>query len=715
MALVGLTTRATFVPPPRKKRTIIMSSNSSKSHPEILEALPEPLHSMKRFLLWKQGPHPKDPKKTTKTPYYLNGKKRYGVLDTENDLNQLVTLEEALDEYLLGDYAGIGFALSGDGVGAFDLDWVLNDDGDLIEAHAGYDLALKAKELGCYIELSPSGKGLRIVGPCDTGPAYSKNGLEFWSQKRFVTLTGDVWANPKGWVGLKTLREAYGTVPEAPKSAQDYEDEEVGIITPLVIETLRDALKSIPADDRVRWVNVGLALKTIGPKGRELWMEWSANCPEKYDRADAARVWASFHPTKTNYKHVFVEAQDNWDWQNPARRDYTADDDESSALPSPRSFEVPLGNMVLHPTEFILDGFLPVGVTVIAGAWGAGKSTNLIPLLCSVAHLAPEEWGFWPTIRRKVIWITEAPEQTRDTLFSIAKAEDSAPWDEIKEWFRVFRSYRHPPKKLAKLVRQLIEETTYSLDNGFQVNPVIVLDTTAANIEIDNESDNSMVSQAMATLKQALPGISVVLVGHTPKALVKADVGDMTFRGAGAWEADAAATYFLIHDAETDTRFLAIRKCRFTPTFREIDFSHESGSQIVDTPWGDPQSKSYLHGVPTKSDGAQRKAAQAEIKEAKREEAKERTLSDRQQRIMDVVQTRMDTDPVITKAQVLSWVGGKKELVFEAIDRLVERGSLERHRIGREHFPAGLKGPTPEVLLPAGVEIGLILNREPVE
>ncbi len=679
--------------------------------PAILEVLPEPLLKMKSWLLWRAQRHPKKPGKVVKIPVYLSGQQRKGILDTEADLAELCTLEEALAEFHRGNAAGLGFALTGSGVSAFDLDNCLDKKGELDLSHPGASLAIKAEVLGCYMEISVSGRGLRIVGPSSNYPAYSAGGLEWWCEKRFVVLTGDLWANPGGWVSLDELRSPLDKRPEnSPETRGDDDDDEIGIITPRTIEDLREALKTIPSDDRATWVNIGMALKTIGPKGRALWMEWSAKS-EKFDKVDAAEKWASFKPTQTNYKTVFKQARDDWGWDPRGTKSSFADEDdeESSAAPSLRAFEVPLGDMTLHPTEFILDGFLPVGVSVIAGAWGAGKSTNLIPLLCSAAHLAPGEWNFRPTIRRKVIWVTEAPEQTRDTLFSIAKAKGSASWADFQEWFRLFRAHRQSPKKLARMIQNLINETTYELPNGFVVNPVVVLDTTSANLDLENESDNSIVSQAMAILKQALPGISLVLVGHTPKALVKADVGDMTFRGAGAWEADAVATYFLIFDEATDMRYLAIRKCRFNPDYREINFDSEGGSQIIDTPWGESQSKSYLHGVPRRSNGEERKAAQAEARETRREEVRERTLSDRQQKILEIVGRKMETAHLVTRGQIFSWIGGKKELVYEAIDRLVEAGRLEAHIIGREHFHPNLKGPTPEIYLPSGVDPALYL------
>ncbi len=683
-----------------------MPQSSASGQPKIIAALPDALLTMKRFLLWREFPGPNG--KTRKTPFYASGEVRRGVLDTEADLAKLVTLDEAWDEYLLGDYAGIGFALSNDGVGAFDMDHCLTADGHLVKGHPGHDLILEAKNRGAYIEISPSGRGLRIVGPCLNPDAYSKGGLEYWGAKRFVTLTGDVWANPKGWVALDDLRAGVSP-PKKPVDERD--DDEIGIVTPRTIDELKSALNAIDAEERDLWVRMGMALKTLGPKGKALWLDWSATS-KKFDKPDAERVWGSFEPGRTNHKAVFAEAQSNWNWQNPRSRIALVHDEEPKEDDEPRpSMEaIDLGEPKLLATEFVLDGFLPAQVSVIAGAWGAGKSTNLIPLLASVAHLSPAEWGFHPTLRRHVIWITEAPEQARDTLYSLWKTDGAADWPTIKEWFHLFPAKRKSAKAIARQVSKLVEELCWVTDNGFRVKPLVVLDTTTANIDLDNESDNSLVGAAMSTIKQTLSNTPIVLVGHTPKALVKSDVGDMTFRGAGAWEAEAAATFFLIYDQETDMRFLAIRKARFTPAYREIDFDHSTGSEIVDTPWGEPQVKSYLHGIPAKSTGEARKAARDEIIEERREEGKERTRTDRQERILAFVRSCAAEGRLATRASVREAIGGKKELAAEALERLFESGLVESHSASAEALGI-ITGRVPEILLPQEVSLELFLGR----
>lgn len=682
------------------------SGTALPSLAHLEEVLPDELLRQKRFLVWKEEPHPKNPEKKVKVPYYSSGKRRRGPLGSDRDLSRLTTLSEALEAATALRMSGIGFALVGEGIGAFDLDNCLDEDGRLIESHAGADLVMEAEMAGAYIEVSPSGRGLRIIGASSITEAYSRDGLEYWGTGRFITLTGDVWANPKGFVSLEEFRSRIR--PPRSVSEHSLEADEPPIITPRLLSDLKSALASINADERELWVRMGLALKGLGDKGFQLWDEWSRTS-HKYDHQDSLRVWDSLKPTVIGYKSVFKEAQENWGWENPEARknrgNERSDGDSEGPISSPTKGpeRVPLGDMVLHPTEFVLDGFLPTGVTVIAGAWGAGKSTNLIPLFASVAHLTPEDWGFWPQLRRKIIWVTEAPNQARDTLYSIAKAEGSAPWQDFREWFHLYQAKRLPPRTMVKFLRQRVAELTYELPNGFKVAPALVLDTTSANLDLENESDNSEVGAAMAELKQGLPGVPLTLIGHTPKALAKSDVSDITFRGAGAWEADAVATYFLVHDQDTDIRFLAIRKCRFTPSYYEIQFGHSAGSEIIDTPWGEPQSKSYLHGIPVRSTREQRRAAQEAIREERREQQRERALSDRQTRIMAMVSEAAAAGEMLTKAAIRKALGGKAELTSAALDRLLESG-----RVKLVDIPEGAwtqEGRRPEgIILPAEVD-----------
>lgn len=671
--------------------------------PELIEAnLPDPILHATRWLLWRS----EDRKKV---PYYADGARRQGRLDTPPDVARLAGFEGASDAYLIGDFTGLGVAMvGGSGIGGFDLDHCLDAKGELIETHAGFDLVHRAKALGAYIEISPSGEGLRIFGGCNETQSYSVDGVEYWGAGRYLTVTGNVWANPKGWTDLTDLRSSLRARTKPVVERDDDDDGDGPIVS---MADLRDALSVIDADERDLWIRIGHALKTLpADKGKAIWLEWSAKSP-KFDEAYALATWEGLSPTDIHCRSIFIEASENWGWVNPRRRKPTEDNDPEVET---HDDALDLGDdWSFEPTEFVLDGFIPTGVSVIAGAWGAGKSTNLIPLLASAAHLAPEEWGFRPALRRHVIWITEAPDQAKDTIRSLARAKGAADWTEFREWLHLYPSRRKSASKIAARVKAIAEQYTWTNDIGFKVQPVVVLDTTSANLDLENENDNAQVGKAMAELKQSLRGAPLILIGHTPK-MSRANVEDMTFRGAGAWEADAAATFYLVHDLDTDMRFMVIRKARFTPTYREVEFEGEGDSVMVPTPWGDPQYKSYVHGVPTKSSGEARKAAKRERIEERTEEKKEQNRTERQERILAFIRDRAADGRPVVRSTIREALGGKVELLYSAITRLIETDAIHARLLSKDETKAvglGASGQAPELLLPIEVEFDAFLAR----
>lgn len=718
-----------------------------------LENLPDRIRNSNRFLLWRSE---KDAKgKIRKTPYYASGRKRYGDLDTAGDLRRLVTLDEAIDAAVAsGDYSGIGFALvEGDGFGSFDMDKCLTADGEIVKDFPGRDIIEAAQAEGAYIEVSPSGKGLRILGASKVDQAYSKEGVEYWAKGRYVTVTGSPWANPKGWTSIQSHREALGIID--PKEKKDFGDDV--LVTPRTVAELKSALDFIDSDERDTWVRIGLALKTAGQKGLDMWLEWSAES-DKFDRDDALRVWDSMRPQSTDFRAVFAEAQREG-WQNPRKKGNRQEKDEDA---EPVSLPVGLGEYRLQPTEFVVDGYIPAGLTMIAGAWGAGKSTNLIPVLVAVAHCDPlDDWDLRPELRRKVVLLTEAPGQAHDTLYSIfqgdegvakpnrtakeafeegqdtpervGKADDYGPksgrrggltkgsgqkalksakneaWADLKNWFFVERAARLDPEALVTRLEELVEQHSYDLelDDGgtFRVHPVLVLDTVSANIDLENESDNSEVGYALNTLKASLPGVPVILVGHTTKVGAKGGLGEMSFRGAGAWEAEAEATFYMVYDEELDVRFMASRKVRFKPSFTEISFGAAGGSESVDTPWGTTQLKHFAHGVPCRSNGDERKQKQRELAEAKQEQKQRRSITDRQTDVIEVVRQRTKGRILTRRVNVVQDTGGNQKMVFEAINRLVEAKLLTEHTCPDWFdFPGKRKSAPPTVLVPQDVD-----------
>jgi len=85
-------------------------------------------------------------------------------------------------------------------------------------------------------------------------------------------------------------------------------------------ERIADALRTIPADDREIWLQVGMALKDeLGDNGRPIWDRWAATCPDKFKDRDQDRTWRSFRRNGIGIGTLFYHAQQHG-W-SPPRRD----------------------------------------------------------------------------------------------------------------------------------------------------------------------------------------------------------------------------------------------------------------------------------------------------------------------------------------------------------------------------------------------------------
>lgn len=150
-----------------------------------LEYLPEVMRNARRWLLWTADKVPR---------YAPSGRRRHGTLDAGEDVAQLVTLAEALD-VLDARFAGVGFALGFDAAlglhwQGLDLDDALDDGAFTTER--GHQLYSRTDG---YAEVSPSGRGLHVIGLGDPFRAikWKRSGeqaLEMYSAQRFFTVTG---------------------------------------------------------------------------------------------------------------------------------------------------------------------------------------------------------------------------------------------------------------------------------------------------------------------------------------------------------------------------------------------------------------------------------------------------------------------------------------------------------------------------------------------
>jgi hypothetical protein len=149
-----------------------------------LEVLPAAMLAARRWLLWKDG----------KQPFYVSGRPRHGALDSQDDLERLGTLEDALAALDDSAYLGLGFALGYDpALGkhwqGLDLDAAL--DGPTFTTERARELYAATDG---YAERSPSGKGLHVLGLGESFRAVKwhrpgEQAVELYSAGRFFTMT----------------------------------------------------------------------------------------------------------------------------------------------------------------------------------------------------------------------------------------------------------------------------------------------------------------------------------------------------------------------------------------------------------------------------------------------------------------------------------------------------------------------------------------------
>lgn len=233
-----------------------------------------------------------------KPPTDLNGYR----MGANNPLNHR-SFTDATGSVRAGRNDGIGFApIKDSGYIFLDLDKCLNPEtGDLLP-QALYIV----RRADSYTEVSPSGRGLRIIGyadgwmHADTITYYrlpdNSFGGEISTNSGYITITFDVISGANGPIrnisAIANELAAHGRAPSEGTSDHVSNPDKTA-----PIEVIRETMAMLPNDDHRNWIwwkeTIGFALweATEGSEeGRELWMEWSSQHP-LYDEVEATLAW----------------------------------------------------------------------------------------------------------------------------------------------------------------------------------------------------------------------------------------------------------------------------------------------------------------------------------------------------------------------------------------------------------------------------------------
>lgn len=637
--------------------------------------------------VWKpeRGKFDKVPKVATKIDAGVSTKNAWWPFDTA------VAGYEVLS--LVAEHGGgVGFNMTKvRGLVGIDLDKCITD-GQI--APWAMEIVTRAAS---YAEISPSGNGLRIFVKGTVPQDWNDHGrgIEVYAghEARFLTITGckldegadDVQPAPEGF--LEWLQAEYPPkVKEPTAPAADLPD--------LIDEDLLPDLDSLTLPDHAReFLRDG---EHKGDRSRAL----TAATLSLYEATttaagelDDALVLSILRNNPHAWEIALNHRRNNDDkaldylWQQHCTKqrgkvasaihdfDVIEQGGEQVARPLVESYTYDVTR--LKPVEFVIDGFIRNGITVIAGAPGVGKTSLLVPLAAAVAHLFESDLA--PDLRRKVVYFSEAPEQVETVLYGLARHAPDARVAEFAEWFKLVPSRRIPAERLAKVIGKAVRDNSVTF-NDYPVAPLIVLDTSNANVDLENENDNAEVGKAIAAIKENLGNGGCWLVHHTAKALKRADVTELTARGAGAFAGDANATAFVFSEEEIkDKRFMWVDKHRFEATFRELEFTTQTDAEIVPTPWGMAQRVTYRVGIPAASDTAARIAEKEKAREQREQARNAERIAELGAEITDFIKANGPS----SRNAIEKGIKRQAKDVRAAIDALLVTGGLVVEGVGR--------------------------------
>ncbi|WP_353431422.1 AAA family ATPase [Polynucleobacter sp. MWH-UH23A] len=241
-----------------------------------------------------------------------------------------------------------------------------------------------------------------------------------------------------------------------------------------------------------------------------------------------------------------------------------------------------LGDIELHAPEWIIDKKIPCGVGVIAGSPGVGKTTAIIPLALNVCGFSSHlDYHIQSSVLRKLVVFTEDSAQITRILYGVKKhmvRKDSAPVtaESINEWVKIYPSKRLASEDLSERITEAVNEHSYEHEKWGLITPLVILDTSSANMDMKEENNNSQVSDHMSKFKEIYERIDVSIwvsahLAKTGKGLSIDELANFSARGGGAWEGDANFTIIVGRDPAEQKTIMRIDKERV---------GHLSGSEL---------------------------------------------------------------------------------------------------------------------------------------
>ena len=331
--------------------------------------------------------------------------------------------------------------------------------------------------------------------------------------------------------------------------------------------------------------------------------------------------------------------------------------------------------------EYVVEGLMRFGHSALSGPRGSGKSSTLVPLLMAIAGFIPD-YPLQIKLRRQVIMVTEDETQVWRVIDAMrADGYLEATDEQIADWFLVSDSQRLTAEEIIKHASELekMEIPNPTADGSdYQAGPLVVLDTVSANIDIENGSNNDDVAKDVTKIREALPSVAVLLVGHTAKDA--ANKAGQTFLGAQAWEAVTIGALTL-QQKSNDERYLISNKNRFSAehtTFKVVgNLVEYPGVDVLGYDTTIRQHYNLIYPLGSE-ELAQLDAAERNAKAAiSLQEAEDMVLSTLHEKL------RLSGKIGLPTGELQEALRGRKERWRGAIDRLVDSGKIVQVIEGR--------------------------------
>lgn len=326
-----------------------------------------------------------------------------------------------------------------------------------------------------------------------------------------------------------------------------------------------------------------------------------------------------------------------------------------------------------RPPEWLIDNLIQVGLVTMAGTRGVGKTTALLPIAAAIAGLSPPDFQLKVSIRRHVVWVTEDIHQANRVLAALVKYAGWSNADEVRKWFHVVSAARLDADVIAQVSSTLDELLTVEhvgcLGN-YKAKPLIVFDTANACFKLDNESDNSEVGRFLGTIKNSFHDFPILIITHMPKALnASSEVGELTSRGASAWESDAHQCVYLVDDK--GQRVMLLGKRRFETDLEGLRFETHVHTESVMTHVGEQLLKLRYSLASLMSHQERTEARMLHL-----QQAQEARQSEMEAQAISIAQEAFDKGLPLSASELRSLMRGKNQSKGETIRNLELAGRL---------------------------------------